>query len=739
MSFVTKSQAAEYFWISPTGGSWTNSQNWDFAVPDDPTDIASFALPGAYSVSSSASLHLGRISVRSGDVTLNMSGDMYLSGIAGTGLWIGGNESQPGIASLTVSGIGLGSSYNSYVGGFNQPTSHGTLTVRPSSEFSAGTLFVGHAGRGTVNLSGYHYGGRVYLGEQESGAGTYNMTGGALEVQSLSVGMRGSGTFNQSGGRTLIEGYPTGTPGVVSLAAFPNSSGVYNLSNGTFDTVGTLYVGIYGDATFSSTNGYASASELHIGGRGNFLLNSGALNAATQLIGIGNGAAGNARLSQSGGINTATDIALGWEGHVDGQYLLSAGTCITGTSRVLQGEWTHSGGTHLSNHLKVGGDNPGSTGAAYVQNGGTVSVGSIVLGNPAVHEGVYRLNAGTCMTQQVSVIRQGQWIQSGGLHWTPGIQIFATTGASGPSAYAISGGTLLAGTVENYSAITQTGGRVDAGDVYATVDMGTLTVSGGTFAAQRIRQQRVIIDGSGGAAPTVVVKSNGTEGGPSRFRLTLTGDGVLDLTDNDLQIPGGDLYTVSELVRQGRNFGSWDGHGLISSEARTDPTGGTTLGVMSGVQYRSVYGPDATFGGLPVSTDEVLVKYTYYGDTDFNGVIDGDDYARLDNGYLTAGWGWFKGDFDYSGVIDADDYALIDNAYNVQSGTLLRAVEYLIGDDRSPQGMNQPALRVVRERFEEFGAGYATQFLSAVPEPGALAFPAALLVFAGRRRFGSAG
>jgi hypothetical protein len=66
----------------------------------------------------------------------------------------------------------------------------------------------------------------------------------------------------------------------------------------------------------------------------------------------------------------------------------------------------------------------------------------------------------------------------------------------------------------------------------------------------------------------------------------------------------------------------------------------------------------------------VLVKYTYYGDADFNGLVDGDDYARADNGYNTGLGGWFNGDADGNGWIDGDDYALIDNAFNTQGATL---------------------------------------------------------------------
>ena len=75
----------------------------------------------------------------------------------------------------------------------------------------------------------------------------------------------------------------------------------------------------------------------------------------------------------------------------------------------------------------------------------------------------------------------------------------------------------------------------------------------------------------------------------------------------------------------------------------------------------------------------MLVKYTYNGDADLNGVVNFDDYSRTDAGFNSGGSDWFHGDFDYNGHVDFDDYSLIDSAFNTQSGTLRRAMSYLDG------------------------------------------------------------
>ena len=62
----------------------------------------------------------------------------------------------------------------------------------------------------------------------------------------------------------------------------------------------------------------------------------------------------------------------------------------------------------------------------------------------------------------------------------------------------------------------------------------------------------------------------------------------------------------------------------------------TTLGVMEAVDYKAIYGVKATFSGHSIDTTAVLMKYTYYGDADFNGQVNFDDYAAWTTGFSTA-------------------------------------------------------------------------------------------------------
>jgi hypothetical protein len=79
--------------------------------------------------------------------------------------------------------------------------------------------------------------------------------------------------------------------------------------------------------------------------------------------------------------------------------------------------------------------------------------------------------------------------------------------------------------------------------------------------------------------------------------------------------------------------------------------------------------------GQRATVNSYLVKYTYYGDTNLNGYVDGSDYSRIDAAYITQGGphpltGWYNGDFNYDGVVDGSDYTLMDNVFNTEGAVI---------------------------------------------------------------------
>jgi hypothetical protein len=65
-----------------------------------------------------------------------------------------------------------------------------------------------------------------------------------------------------------------------------------------------------------------------------------------------------------------------------------------------------------------------------------------------------------------------------------------------------------------------------------------------------------------------------------------------------------------------------------------------------------------------VDTSSILIKFTYEGDTNLDGVVDVPDLGNLASNWRTAA-PWTGGDFDYSGFVDVADLGLI--ASNWQS------------------------------------------------------------------------
>jgi hypothetical protein len=149
--------------------------------------------------------------------------------------------------------------------------------------------------------------------------------------------------------------------------------------------------------------------------------------------------------------------------------------------------------------------------------------------------------------------------------------------------------------------------------------------------------------------------------------------GTLDLNDNDFILDysaGSPISTIGNLIKQARSGGSWTGAGLTSSAAKAASPRNTTLGLMEASEFKTIRGATAAFSGQTIDSTAVLVKYTYYGDTDFNGKVNFDDYVRADNGFNSRRSGWTNGDFDGSGGVNFDDYVLIDLALSTQSATL---------------------------------------------------------------------
>ena len=89
--------------------------------------------------------------------------------------------------------------------------------------------------------------------------------------------------------------------------------------------------------------------------------------------------------------------------------------------------------------------------------------------------------------------------------------------------------------------------------------------------------------------------------------------------------------------------------------AATDPQAITAIGVLDNNDFGYT-----NLAGVPLSGNghDILIRFTYYGDADLNGVVDGLDYGLADNGFNGSGQtGWLNGDFDYDGAVTTSDFS----------------------------------------------------------------------------------
>jgi hypothetical protein len=172
------------------------------------------------------------------------------------------------------------------------------------------------------------------------------------------------------------------------------------------------------------------------------------------------------------------------------------------------------------------------------------------------------------------------------------------------------------------------------------------------------------------SATMSLAPSTGTTGNVLELNsLSIASNAKLDLGNNSLIVHNGNTAAIFASVASGANGLSWDGSGICSSTAASDTRHLTALGCIlnSDSSGSPILGH---FAGQSVSSSDVLVRYTKYGDTNLDGRIDTSDYSRIDFGYLTRATGWSNGDFNYDGVVNGSDYTLIDNAFNTQGAQL---------------------------------------------------------------------
>ena len=316
---------------------------------------------------------------------------------------------------------------------------------------------------------------------------------------------------------------------------------------------------------------------------------------------------------------------------------------------------------------------PGTGGTLTIDNSGTGSTGSpditVLAGTHAISAPLILVNGVMVNTSAGTLLTV-----SGAITGTGPLTVAGAGTLKLSAANSFSGGTnVVSSTLEmapTASIVTSTLLNVSGGTVLFDAggggilnrSIGALNISGGvvSIASAANHSNRTLLSING-------LSITGTAGALA---------GKLDIGNNDLDIQATSLISATHYVMTGLNTGGtlWGGNGITSSAAAADTRHLTAVGVIQNNQSGSaLYTAQHPFDGATPAAGDILVKYTYFGDANLDGKVDGSDYSLVDSGYLLHATGWYNGDFNYDGTINGSDYTLIDNAFNRQ-GTSLAAV-----------------------------------------------------------------
>ncbi len=154
--------------------------------------------------------------------------------------------------------------------------------------------------------------------------------------------------------------------------------------------------------------------------------------------------------------------------------------------------------------------------------------------------------------------------------------------------------------------------------------------------------------------------------------LNIAPGASLDLNDNDLVVNVGDFATLQSLAFEGYST-SLDSTKTGITSTTSQGQGGTTILALFDNALAGF--SDYPFGsGNSIATGAIVGKYTYIGDTNFDGQVTAQDYTAIDANIGTSvsvGISWFYGDTNFDGNIDATDYTGIDAALGLGQGNPL--------------------------------------------------------------------
>ncbi len=260
---------------------------------------------------------------------------------------------------------------------------NGGTAVISTGTVHANDVNAGFAGTGSVVHTGGYLDATwfITLGQQPTGAGLYDFSGGLITAYSISIALQGTGTFVNTGGDSRSTR--------LGLADAATGTGWYELSGGSV-TAGIEDIGHYGKGTLVQTSGTNTADWLVIGSLssadGTYSISGGALEAdACRVAPFGKGALNitdpAARVSFSKllsfGALSSFSAAPGATIHMTGSDFENVSASPTALAGLANLTMIFEGGAGAVDDVEVAGENRGPVAAGWVDN---FSLGALQLG-----------------------------------------------------------------------------------------------------------------------------------------------------------------------------------------------------------------------------------------------------------------------------------------------------------------------------------------------------------------------
>ena len=177
------------------------------------------------------------------------------------------------------------------------------------------------------------------------------------------------------------------------------------------------------------------------------------------------------------------------------------------------------------------------------------------------------------------------------------------------------------------------------------------------------------------AGATLVVPSRSVADIQVSFSLT----GVVDLAGGALIYRGAasQISTFATRVKNGYSNGTWTGTtgaSINSSLAALTPAV-NAVGYATSQQLFSTF--PATFAGVSINANDLLVRYTLAADASLNKTVNALDFNALATNFGSITANWYQGDFNYDGRVNTADFTALalNFSANLASAAPLAAIE----------------------------------------------------------------